>query len=65
MAVRTVKTMWTPYQRPVAAEAMTQPEIAPAMVNAWRKMMKKPQTEGRRRRDRVRKMQLVAAPRRT
>ena len=64
MAVRTVKTIWTPNQRPVAAAAMAQPDTAPAIVKAWRKIMKKPHTEGMRRRDRVRKMQEEAAPRR-
>ncbi|THU49780.1 hypothetical protein C4D60_Mb06t13130 [Musa balbisiana] len=32
------------------------------MVSAWRRMRRKPQAEGRRRRERVRKMQLEAAP---
>jgi hypothetical protein len=36
-------------------------ETAPAMVNAWRRMKKKPQIEGKRLRERVRKMQLEDA----
>ena len=59
--------MWTPYQRPEEVEEREEavhPETAPAMVRTWRRMRKKPQREGTRRRERVRKMQLEAAPKR-
>lgn len=62
MAVKTVKTMWAEYHRFVPEETAAQPETAPAMVRTWRRMRKKPHREGKRRSERVRKMQLEAAP---
>lgn len=64
MAVRTVATMWAAYHLLVAVEAAAQPVIAPAMVKMWRRIRKKPHTEGTKRRERVKKMQLEAAPKR-
>jgi len=59
-AVSTVATAWKAYQRWDPAHPVT----APAMVVMWRRMKRRPTTEGRSLRERVRKMQLEAAPRR-
>lgn len=64
MAVTTVTTMWAAYHRLVAEEATWQARTATQMVRTWRRMRKKPKREGRRRRERVRKMKLEAAARR-
>lgn len=62
MAVRTVTTMCAEYQRVmVVREDDAEAETAPAIVNAWRRIKKKPQIEGKRFRERVRKMQLEDA----
>lgn len=65
IAVSTVATMWVPYHLllPAPELAAAQPETAPAMVRMWSKMRKNPHRDGMRRRERVRKMQLEAAPR--
>jgi hypothetical protein len=41
-----------------------QPDTAAMMVTTWRRMTKKPQREGNRRRERVRNIQLEAAHKR-
>ncbi|KAG0485101.1 hypothetical protein HPP92_009180 [Vanilla planifolia] len=64
MAVSTVATMWAPCHFRAEEFATAQPETAPAMVSEWRRMRRNPTAEGMRRRERVRKMQLEAAPRR-
>jgi len=57
-----VTTMCAEYQRVrVVIDDDAEAETAPAMVNAWRRMKKKPQIEGKRLRERVRKMQLEDA----
>lgn len=62
MAVSTVTTMCAEYQRVrVVIDDDAEAETAPAMVNAWRRMKKMPQIEGKRLRERVRKMQLEDA----
>jgi hypothetical protein len=45
-------------------KATEQPDTAAMMVNMWRRMTKKPQREGNKRRERVRNMQLEAAHKR-
>lgn len=54
--------MWAAYHRFEPAETALQPEMAPAMVTMWRRTRSAPATEGKRRRESVRKMQLEAAP---
>lgn len=50
------------YHFPALEEAAAQLEISPTMVIMWRRIRKKPQRDGNRQRERVRKMQLEAAP---
>lgn len=60
MAVRTVAAICAPYHRVPPVLAAWHPAKAPRMVRRWRMMKKKPQSDGIRRRERVRKMQLEA-----
>jgi hypothetical protein len=56
--------MCAEYQRVrVVIDDDAEAETAPAMVNAWRRMKKMPHIEGKRLRERVRKMQLEDADR--
>ena len=63
-AVRTVATMWNAYHLWDPLEEEADPETAPAIVMTWSRIRRSPTAEGTRRSERVRKMQLEAAPRR-
>ncbi|MFS7988772.1 hypothetical protein Hanom_Chr11g01038841 [Helianthus anomalus] len=54
--------MWTAYHLLEPADTAVHPEMAPAMVMMWRRTSRAPAMDGMRRRERVRKMQLEAAP---
>lgn len=62
MAVNTVADMWAAYHFVDPLVTAEQPEIAAAMVKIWSMMKKNPIRDGISRRERVRKMQLDAAP---
>lgn len=69
IAVRTVATMCEPYNLSLAVadveEAkIEQPDTAVAIVRVWRKIRERPERDGKRRREIVRKMQLEAEPKR-
>ena len=62
-------TMCAPYSLSLVVAAVEeakteQPVTAVAMVRVWRKMRERPEREGKRRREIVRKMQLEAEPKR-
>ncbi|KAH0460912.1 hypothetical protein IEQ34_008487 [Dendrobium chrysotoxum] len=62
MAVRAAAAVWAACERSEEATGEAAAEAAAMAVSEWREIRRRPQGEGRRRRERVRKMQLEAAP---